>query len=79
MTEGRYEKEEYLDQDEEEAENAGRKKSLVALVVLAALVVAGILLVEKLRDVSRVQDCLMARGSNCNDIVQAPTPAGTAR
>jgi hypothetical protein len=76
MTESQYEKEEYLEQDEEEAESAGRKKSLVALAVLAALVIAGVLLVEKLRDVSRLQDCLMTHATNCNDMVEPPKPVG---
>jgi hypothetical protein len=77
--EGRYEREEYLEQDEEEAETAGRKKGLVALAVLAVLVVAGIFLVGKLRDVSRLQDCLMTHVTNCSDMVAPPQPAGTAR
>ena len=79
MIEGRYEKEEYLEQDEEEAERVHRKKSVVALMVLAALVIAGIFLFEKLRDVSRLQDCLMTRASNCNDMVEPPKPAGNLR
>lgn len=79
MIESRYEKEEYLEQDEEEAERVHRKKSVVALMVLAALVIAGIFLFEKLRDVSRLQDCLMTRASNCNDMVEPPKPAGNLR
>lgn len=79
MIEGRYEKEEYLEQDEQEIEKAARKKSLVALAVLAALVVSGIFLFERLRDVSRIQDCLMTRATNCNDMVEPPKPAGNLR
>jgi hypothetical protein len=79
VTESRYEREEYLEQDEDEAEKAARTKSLVALAVLAALVIAGIFLFERLRDVSRLQDCLMARASNCNDMVEPPRPAGNLR
>jgi len=79
MIESRYEKEEYLEQDEEEAERMQRKKSVVALAILAVLVIAGIFLFEKLRDVSRLQDCLMTRASNCNDIVEPPKPAGNLR
>ncbi len=75
MTEGRYEKEEYLEQEEEEAERTGRKKSLVALAVLAALVIAGLFLVGRLRDVSRLQDCLMTHVTNCSEVVE---PAGGA-
>ena len=79
MSEGRYEREEYLEQNEEEAERASRRKSVAALAILAVLVVAGILLFDKLRDVSRLQDCLMARAGNCNDMVEPPKPAGTLR
>ena len=71
----RYEDEEYLEQDDEEQETSGRRKSLIALAVMAVLVVAGVLLVDRLRDVSVVQDCLMTRATNCNDLVEPPTPA----
>lgn len=74
-SEGRYEREEYLEQDEEERETAGRRKSVIALAIMAALVVAGIVLVDRLREVSEVQDCLMTRATNCNDMVQPPIPA----
>ncbi len=79
MSEGRYEREEYLEQNEEEAERAARRKSVMALAILAVLVIAGIFLFEKLRDVSTLQDCLMARASNCNDMVEPPKPAGNLR
>jgi len=72
---GRYEDEEYLEQVEEEREAAGRHKSLIALTVMAVLVVAGIVLADRLRDVSMVQDCLMTRATNCNDLVAPPVPA----
>jgi len=71
----RHEDEEYLEQDEDEQETAGRRKSLIALAVMAILVVAGIVLVDRLRDVSAVQDCLMTRATNCNDLVAPPVPA----
>ena len=79
MSEGRYEREEYLEQNEEEAERAARRKSVMALAILAVLVIAGIFLFEKLRDVSRLQDCLMTRAGNCNDMVEPPKPAGNLR
>jgi len=72
----RYEQEEYLEQDEEEREAAGRRKSVIALAIMAVLVIAGIVLVDRLRHVSEVQDCLMTRATNCNDMVQPPIPAG---
>jgi hypothetical protein len=71
---GRHEDEEYLEQDEDEREAAGRRKSLIALAVMGVLVVAGIVLVDRLRDVSAVQDCLMTRATNCNDLVTPAVP-----
>ncbi len=76
MSEGRHEQEEYLEQDEDERENAGRLKSLIALIVLVVLVIGAVILVDRLRDVSRLQDCLMTRATNCNDLVQPPKPVG---
>jgi hypothetical protein len=75
---GRDEREEYLEQDDAEREAAGRRTALVALAVIAVLVVAGLFLAERLREVSAVQDCLMTRAGNCNDLVQPPIPAGGA-
>ena len=71
----RYEDEEYLEQDEDEREAAGRRTTLIALGVMAALVIAGLFLVQRLREVSALQDCLMTRATNCNDMVQPPIPA----
>ena len=76
MPESQYEREEYLEQDESEAETAGHRKSVVALLVVAVLVVAGFILVNKLKTVSAVEDCLLAHGSNCNDLVAPPKPVG---
>jgi hypothetical protein len=64
---------EYFDQDEDERENAGRRKSLIALAVLAVLVIAGLVLVDRLRSVSALQDCLMTRATNCAEVAP-PTP-----
>jgi hypothetical protein len=75
MPDSRYEREEYLEQDEEEREAAGRRKSVIALAIMAVLVIAGIVLVDRLRDVSAVQDCLMTHATNCNDMVQPPQPS----
>jgi hypothetical protein len=63
-----HDREEYLEQDEEEREAAGRNKSVIALGVMAVLVVAGIVLVHKLKDVSDLQDCLMTRATNCTQV-----------
>jgi hypothetical protein len=64
---------EYFDQDEDERENAGRRKSLIALAVLAVLVIAGLVLVDRLRSVSALQDCLMTRATNCAEVTP-PAP-----
>jgi hypothetical protein len=69
----RYDKNEYLEQDEDERESAGRRKSLIALLVLAALVIAGIVLVDRLRSVSALQDCLMSRATKCAELT-SPAP-----
>jgi hypothetical protein len=74
----RYENEEYLEQDEDEREAARRRTALIALMVTAGLVMAGLFLVERLREVSAVQDCLLTRAPNCNDLVKPPIPAGGA-
>jgi hypothetical protein len=74
----RYEDEEYLEQDEDERAAAGRRTTLVALAVMAVLVVAGLFIVERLREASALQDCLMTRAPNCNDLVSPPIPAGGA-
>ncbi len=76
MSQSRYEQEEYLEQDEDEIERAARVKKLVVLAVLGALVIVGLVLVGKLRTASRVEDCLLAHGANCNDLVEPPRPAG---
>ena len=71
----RHEQEEYLEQDEEERESAGRRTSLIALLVVAGLVVAGLILANRLHSVSALQDCLMTRATNCADV----TPPGPSR
>ncbi|MFI5002008.1 MAG: hypothetical protein ACHQK9_19170 [Reyranellales bacterium] len=68
MTESQYEREEYLEQDDNERENAGRFKSVIALAVLGVLVIVGVVLANKLRNVSQLQDCLMTRATNCAQI-----------
>jgi hypothetical protein len=74
MADSPYEKEEYLEQDEEEVEGNGRRKALVAIVVLAVLVASTLYIVQKLRVVSALQDCMMTRATNCNDMVAPPKP-----
>jgi hypothetical protein len=71
-----YEEEEYLEPTEEELEAAARRRKLLVLGVMAVLVIAGVVLVNKLRLVSQLQDCLMTRATNCNDMVEPPKPVG---
>jgi hypothetical protein len=52
--------------------------ALIALAVLAVLVLAGLFLLDRLREVSAVQDCLMTRAGNCNGPGRAPIPVGGA-
>jgi len=73
MADSPYEREEYLEQDEDERETARRSKSLIALAIVAVLVVAGIVLAHQLRAVSQLQDCLMTKATNCAEI-NAPPP-----
>lgn len=79
MSQSQYEKEEYLEPNDEELEVAARNKKVIVLGVMAVLVVLGIYLVDKLRTASQLQDCLMTRATNCDDLVEPPTPAGTER
>jgi len=79
MSQSKYDKDEYLEQDEDEAASAGRRKSLIALLIMAALVVGGVILVDRLRTVSQVQDCMMTHATNCSDLIEPPKPAGTGR
>ena len=76
MSQSQYEQEEYLEPNDEELEAAARNKKLLVLAIMAALVIAGIFLVNKLRTASQLQDCLMTRASNCNDMVEPPKPIG---
>jgi hypothetical protein len=68
-----HDQEEYLEQDESEREHAGRRNSLIALLVLVALVIAGLILADRLRSVSALQDCLMTRATNCAEVSPATT------
>ena len=76
---GRHEQDEYLEQDEGERDRTGRRNSLIALLVLAVLVIAGLVLVDRLRNVSAVQDCLMSRATNCGEINRLPSDASSPR
>ena len=50
-----------------------RSSAVIALILVLALVVAGVWLVQALRKQSRLEDCLMSGRTNCAPI---ETPAG---
>jgi hypothetical protein len=68
MADNRHEREEYLEQDDTERETARRRQSVIALAILVALVVAGVVLAGRLRTVADLQDCLMTRATNCLEV-----------
>jgi hypothetical protein len=76
MSQNRWEQEEYLEPSEDEFEAAARIRKLVVLGIMAVLVVAGILLVNRLRYAGQLQDCLMTHATNCGDPDQQPPPIG---
>ncbi len=77
MSQSQYEKEEYLEPNDDELEVAARNKKLIVLGVMAALVILGIFLVDKLRTASLLQDCLMTRAPDCREI-NPPQPIADA-
>jgi hypothetical protein len=55
-----------------DADRARARSNIVALAVAAMLVLAGWLLVQKLGQTSRLQDCLMSGRTNCAPIAAMP-------
>lgn len=45
-----------------------RRRAIVGLIVVAAIVLAGLLLVHVLQRMSRIQDCAMSGRTNCAPI-----------
>ncbi len=76
MSQGPWEQEEYLEPNDDELETAARNKKLVVLGIMAVLVIAGIVLVNRLRDVGQLQDCLMTHSTDCGDQIDPPKPIG---
>jgi hypothetical protein len=76
MSQNRWEQEEYLEPSEDELEAAARIRKLVVLGIMAVLVIAGILLVDRLRYAGQLQDCLMTHATNCGDPNEQPPPIG---
>ncbi len=75
----RHEQDEYPEQDEAERDSTGRRNSLIALVVLAGLVAAGLALVDRLSSVSALQDCLMSRATDCASVTLPPSAASVGQ
>ena len=76
MSQNPWEQEEYLEPSEEELEAAARARKLIVLGIMAVLVIAGILLANKLRYAGQLQDCLMTHATNCGDPTEQPAPIG---
>jgi hypothetical protein len=76
MSQNRWEQEEYLEPSEAELEAAARMRKLIVLGIMAVLVIAGILLADRLRHAGQLQDCLMTHATNCGDLEQQPAPIG---
>ena len=76
MSQNPWEQEEYLEPSEEELEAAARARKLIVLGIMAVLVIAGILLANKLRYAGQLQDCLMTHATNCGDPNEQPAPIG---
>jgi hypothetical protein len=76
MNQSPWEQEEYLEPNDDELETAARNKKLVVLGIMAVLVIVGIVLVNKLRAVGQLQDCLMTHAANCGDPIEPPKPIG---
>jgi hypothetical protein len=49
-----------------------RRRAVIGLVVVIALVVGGLLLVRVLQSMSRIQDCAMSGRTNCAPIDVPP-------
>lgn len=55
--------------EDEAAEENRLTASLAGLVVALMVVVAGLFLVQHLRDKARIEDCLLAGRSNCDAVM----------
>ena len=57
--------------EDEAAEENRLTASLAGLAVALMLVVAGLFLIQHLRDKARIEDCLMSGRFNCDSVVAA--------
>ncbi|MGQ3298676.1 hypothetical protein [Reyranella sp.] len=62
------------EREAEEREAVGRRKSLIALVVMVLLLIGGVVLTHELRRTSQLQDCLMTKATNCTRLDDAGPP-----
>ena len=69
MSDGRYEQEEYLEQDEDERERRRPPQEPDrARGIWRSWWSPASILVDRLRSVSALQDCLMTRATNCAEV-----------
>ncbi len=57
--------------EDEAAEENRLTASLAGLAVALMLVVAGLFLIQHLRDKARIEDCLMSGRFNCDSVVSS--------
>lgn len=57
--------------EDEAAEEDRLTASLAGLAVALMLVVAGLFLIQHLRDKARIEDCLMSGRFNCDSVVSS--------
>jgi hypothetical protein len=66
---------EHKSEEPRDAEDGGsRRGALIGLVLVAALIIGGVMLVHVLRNASRLQDCVLSGRTNC-----APIDSQTGR
>jgi len=57
---------------EDDETDQRRSAALIGLIIILALAIAGVWLVQKLREKSQLEDCLMSGRTNCAPI-EAPS------
>jgi hypothetical protein len=60
------------EQWDEDWEAERQTKALAAFVLILALAIVGFYLIIHLRAVGKVEDCLLARHSNCDALIASP-------
>jgi hypothetical protein len=55
-----------LSEQNNQDDDGGRRKALLALGIVAALAILSLFLIKYLKNEGEVEDCLMAHGANCD-------------